>query len=213
MAKEESEFHKLLSEAPMAPDADTVTVVGILRRTADPARFVLTLPDGQSETLDVAAVKSAKRVAGAIGQSVVELELDAKRVPAKVSEIVNKSPFVDLQGQTIWSRDNTGAADVANTGLADIHHSLPQAETIAETVGTGAAELAGTGAAEAVGATHAFAPMPFAAAMPHQAHPSTMEALMYSANAFSGTRTYLNWNLWTGDHHTIYKAWADPQSI
>ena len=152
-------------------------------------------------------------MAGAIGQSLVELELDAKRVPAKISDIVNKSPFVDLQGQTIWYRDNTGAADVANTGLADIHHSLPQAETIAETVGTGAAELAGTGAAEAVGATQPFAPTPFAAAMPHQADPATMAALMMYTSPFSGTRTYWSLNNWTGDHHTYMKVMADPQLI
>jgi hypothetical protein len=36
---------------------------------------------GRSETLDVDAVKSAKKVAGMIGQSLVELELDAKRIP------------------------------------------------------------------------------------------------------------------------------------
>jgi hypothetical protein len=83
MAKEESEFQKMLSEAPAAPDPDTLTLIGFLGRTADPARFVLTLPDGRSETLDVAAVKSAKKMASAIGQSVVELELDAKRVPER----------------------------------------------------------------------------------------------------------------------------------
>ena len=81
MAKAESDFQRLLSEAPAAPDVDTVTVVGILARTADATHFVLTLPSGRSETLDVDAVKSAKKVAGVIGQSLVELELDAKRIP------------------------------------------------------------------------------------------------------------------------------------
>lgn len=222
MEQEGNEFQKLLSEAPMVPHADTVTVVGILGRTAEAGRFVLTLPDGQSETLEVAAVKSAKKVAGSIGQSLVEVELDAKRIPAKVREIVNKNPLYDqLQGQTIWYRDNTGAADV-NTGLTDVHHSLPQVETIVgetawtgagDVVGTGAAESAGTGAAEAVGATQTFAPMPFAAAMPHQADPATMAALMMYTSPFSGTRTYLSLYVWTGDHHTYMKVMADPQLI
>jgi hypothetical protein len=91
MAKEESEFQKLLSEAPAASSADTVTVMGALSRTADAARFVLTLPDGRSETLEVAAVKSAKKIAGAVGQSLVELELDTSRVSESLINSLNKS--------------------------------------------------------------------------------------------------------------------------
>src|SRR5580704_11645929 len=85
MAKNDSEFQKLLGEAPMA--ADTVTVVGILARTPDAACFNLTLPDGQTVTLDVDAVKSAKAIAGAIGQSLVQLELDAKRAPESMRDL------------------------------------------------------------------------------------------------------------------------------
>lgn len=71
VANEEHDFATLLHDAPMAPDADTVTVVGTLARTHDAAHFMLTLPDGRSVTLEVNAVKSAKTIAGAIGQSVV----------------------------------------------------------------------------------------------------------------------------------------------
>jgi len=78
---ERHEFDKLLSEAPMAQEADTVTVVGSLARTKEPGHFVLSTPDGRSVTLDVDAVKSAKAIAGAVGQTLVELTLDAKRVP------------------------------------------------------------------------------------------------------------------------------------
>jgi hypothetical protein len=95
MTKAQGDFQKLLSEAAVAPDArnaDTVTVVGILGRTTAPERFVLTLPSGRSETLDVAAVKSAKKVASAIG-SLVELELDAKLVPEHM-RTQSISPFV-----------------------------------------------------------------------------------------------------------------------
>jgi hypothetical protein len=93
MTREESEFQKLLSEAPMAPSADTVTVMGALSRNADPTHFVLTLLNGQYETLEVAAVRSAKKIAGAVGQSLVELELDAKRVPEDVRRSVSSSNF------------------------------------------------------------------------------------------------------------------------
>jgi hypothetical protein len=81
MTTHESDFAKLLRDAPMARDADTVTIVGLLERTHDAARFMLRMPDGRSVLLDVDAVKSAKTIAGTIGQSLVQLELDAKRVP------------------------------------------------------------------------------------------------------------------------------------
>jgi hypothetical protein len=106
MAKEESEFQKLLSEAPAAPSSDTVTVTGALSRTADSAHFVLTLPDGRSVTLEVAAVKSAKRIAGAIGQVLVELELDAKRLPEKVEDLKLPPTDLHLAPITVWWADN-----------------------------------------------------------------------------------------------------------
>jgi hypothetical protein len=58
---QETEFATLLRDAPMAPDADTVTLVGALERNADAKQFGLRLPDGRSVTLDVDAVKSAKK--------------------------------------------------------------------------------------------------------------------------------------------------------
>jgi hypothetical protein len=164
MARDESEFQKLLSEAPAAPDADTVTAVGLLARTADSARFMLTLPNGRSETLEVGAVKSAKKVAGAIGQSLVELELDAKRVPEALRSV--------LSGLNSYY-PAVGGVGVGTTAHKDIY------ETIS----------------------------PFVAASPHQAHPAAMAAL----SLFGGTRTYISYNDWTSDHHTVYKAHTDPQ--
>ena len=92
MAKAESDFQKLLSEAPMAPASETVTVVGALARSADAAHFNLTLPNGRSVTLDVDAVKSAKAIAGAVGQTLVQIELDAKRVPESVTDLFKSGP-------------------------------------------------------------------------------------------------------------------------
>jgi hypothetical protein len=153
MAKEENEFQKLLGEAPMAPSADTVTVVGALSRTADPTRFVLTLPTGQSETLEVAAVKSAKKIAGAIGQSLVELELDAKKISERVRDIVISGKHAPTDPITWAEYDATPASqDTAGTGIADHHVTIAQTDTIAETIGTLRETIE-----------------PFAAAMPHQA--------------------------------------------
>ncbi len=182
MAKSESEFQKMLGEAPMAPNADTVTVVGMLGRTADAARFALTLPDGRTETLDVDAVKSAKAIAGAIGQSVVQLELDAKRVPESLR----------------WFKsgpDHTGvAADTQFGPWGPLHGGgvSPPKERI-ETLAAGGL------------AQHA----PFVAASPHQADPATMHALAFYGGF--GSRTYFTAYDWTTDHHTVLKPFADTQ--
>jgi hypothetical protein len=103
MSRDENEFQKLLSDAPAAPDADTLTVFGVLARTADPARFMLTLPNGRSEALEVAAVKSARKVAGVIGQPLVELVLERKMVPEHALNILSSggslyNPAVPIEG-------------------------------------------------------------------------------------------------------------------
>jgi hypothetical protein len=157
MAEEESEFQKLLSEAPAAPSADSVTVTGALSRTADPSRFVLTLPNGQSATVEVAAVKSSKRIAGAIGQVLVELELDAKKMPEKVLDIVMK-PIYDT-GITLAAYDTGMNTGVEHNTVIE-HISVPPAnDTIHETI------LGGPGSGLG---TVVPPPAPFAAAMPHQ---------------------------------------------
>jgi hypothetical protein len=85
--------------------------MGALSRTGDTAHFVLTLPDGRSETLEVAAVKSAKKIAGAVGQSLVELELDARKIPEGLSYF--KKPgleggtgVADFQPGVPWGHKN-----------------------------------------------------------------------------------------------------------
>lgn len=208
MAQEESEFQKLLNEAPMASSMETVTVMGALSRAVDPTHFVLTLPDGRSVTLEVAAVKSAKKIAGAVGQSLVELELDAKRVPEKISENLNKS-LTGHERNTLWYQDTAQTIayfdmhqtiayfDHPNTGLKDIVGDAPPA-TIVETIGAGGVEQPGL--------------TPFAAAMPRQVNPATRAALEFWANPFTGTRTYFyNAYNWTADHHPVVKAHTDPQ--
>jgi hypothetical protein len=209
MAKDESDFRKLLSEAPMAPNPDTVTVVGILARTSDVACFVLTLPDGRSVTLDVDAVKSAKTIAGAIGQSVVQLELDAKRVPESVRDLRPGPP-----GQHVTLKELTGDVGT-HPAIKEIHiDPNPSGHLGVPSVGV---SVTGSGG-NAPGFTPqslflapgGFAPglTPFVAAYPHQADPATIAALALFG---VGTRTYLNspyW--WATDHHAIMKAWADP---
>jgi hypothetical protein len=203
VANEENDFGKLLRDAPMASDADTVTVVGILARTPDAARFRLTLPDGRSEMLDVAAVKSAKTIAGAIGQSVVQLELDAKRIPESVRDAHrlmylthHKPPQVDFN-KPPSSELTTGVAEQPHTGPFDNIGGTAGPGADIYSPGTGGVALGGAGGSPAW-----FAP--FVAAMPHQADPATIEAL-----ALYGTRTYFNAYVWASDHHTVLKPRLD----
>jgi hypothetical protein len=182
MAKPDSEFEELLRDAPMAPDADTVTVVGTLTRTPDAARFNLTLADGRTVTLDVDAVKSAKAIAGAIGQSLVQVALDAKRVPESLAAAFLKAR-ADLPQHTGWldaAGPNAGHGGGPPTG------SVPQIE--------------------AIGDPRVEMVAPFVAAAPHHAHPAAIAAL----TAFGGPRTYLTSPYyWAYDHHVVMKAHTD----
>jgi hypothetical protein len=234
MAKDE-DFQKLLSEAPMAANADTVTVVGMLSRTTDASHFVLTLPDGRTAKIEVVAVKAAKKIAGAIGQTMVQLELDAKRVPEGLSEFRAEQPQLHYKipaaethpasaelSTSFADQGHTGAFDPVNTGSFD-HVGTGAFDP----TGTGAFDQAGTGAFDSAG-SGAFFPMavaayadtpwyadtassnaPFVASAPHQAHPAAMAALSLYNNSFNGPRTYLNGSVWTVDHHTVMKPSLD----
>jgi hypothetical protein len=92
MAHEEGSFEELLSEAPLAPKLDTITVVGALSRSREPEKFVLTLANGHSLTLERKAVKSFTRLGGAVGQVLVQLELDAKLGPIEDYHITYAPP-------------------------------------------------------------------------------------------------------------------------
>jgi len=170
MAKDESEFQKLLSEAPMAPNADTVTVVGMLSRTADPSRFVLTLPEGRTVTLEVDMVKSAKTVAGVVGQSLVQIELDSKRLPESVAQSLFKSG-PDYTG--VYADYHFGPWGGTNGGLGGGQPgSTPTNDTRIEVAGNPTTGLA-----------------PFVAEFWHQANPATIAAL---TQAQPGTPHYLS---------------------
>jgi hypothetical protein len=165
MPKDQNEFRKLLSEAPAAPETDTLTVVGALARIADAERFLLTPPNGRAETLNVAAVISSRRIAGMVGQALVELVLDAKQVPEDIrNNLSGWGSGPALSGGGPWAGTHT-EKDVFEGAVA-----------------------------------------PFVAATPHHVPPATMAAL----SIFGGTRTFITANIWTADHHTVFKAHTDP---
>jgi hypothetical protein len=169
MAKQEGDFAELLQAAPLVADPDTVSLVGILARSSNPAHFVLTLADGHSVTLEVDAVKSAKALAGAIGQSIVQLEIDAKRLP-----------------DYLLAGGFKARADVVKTQLGDVHKPLSS-----DSGGSPPKERV-----ENIGGLGGFSP--FVAAMPHQARPATIEALQlfslrtyFTANIWAGDQHHL----------------------
>jgi hypothetical protein len=206
-----SEFQRLLSEAPMASNADTVTVVGILARTGDAERFVLTLAGGRSVTLDVDAVKSAKKIAGAIGQAMVQLELDAKKAPENVREFRPELNYKIPAAEThpAIAELSTFIADQGHTGVPDTVQTGP----FDPSVGTGVFDPTGTGPFDTMGGgvnTSFYADTgqstPFVATAPHQADPRAMMAL---SNIGGGRRTYWGPYDWSYDH-TLQKPLYDP---
>ena len=94
---EKKSFSELLNEAPLASAERTVCITGVLARSNEPGKFVLTTGDNQTVTLDVDAVKEHKVLSGMVGQLVVQVEVDKDRVPkmAHAREEVFTRDFYD----------------------------------------------------------------------------------------------------------------------
>jgi hypothetical protein len=80
MAKEQESFETLVNEAPLAPTAGTVSLVGALARSAEAGKFVLTLQDGRVVVLETAAVKGYMGLGTSVGQTIVRVDVDAEEV-------------------------------------------------------------------------------------------------------------------------------------
>jgi hypothetical protein len=115
MAKADKSFEDFLNDAPLAPDTSTLTVVGALARMPEPGKFVLTLSNGHSATLDAKAVKSFTRLGSAVGQMLVQLELDAKLVPKDFGQA---APTAEAHLTVL-------ASDVTPPTIGYIDHKLP----------------------------------------------------------------------------------------
>jgi hypothetical protein len=190
VANDATDFAKLLQDAPMAPDANTVTLVGLLARTHDPEHFILTLTDGRSLKLGVNAVKAAKSLAGAIGQTVVELQLDAKHV----HESLRTDQWI---GGGIWPGGGH-KLPITDKNPWEERVKPPSTDPPIGTVAEGIV-YPGSGGDPSVA--------PFVAASPRQVHRATLDALAWYGGY--GTRTYLTAYEWTSDHHTVLKAHTD----
>lgn len=196
MSAEDRSFDELLKDAPKAHVSDTVSIAGTLAKSDDPGKFVLTMADGKSVTLDTSAVKKHMVLGHSVGHTVVLVEVDGASAeeaglhpgPGSQSStiggwldqphtspihILDKPPFIDL---------NTPPCKTENA-VHEVHEQTDHQ------------------AAQIAGAT------PFSLALQHQVAQAQLEALYYSG--LGGMRTYFSLN-WTTDHHTIFKVIADP---
>jgi hypothetical protein len=102
MAKEQESFETLVNEAPLAPTAGTVSLVGTLARSAEAGQFVLTLQDGRAVTLETAAVEGYAVLGASFGQRIVRVDLDARKIPT-----ISPNPARwDQPNPVPWFRDN-----------------------------------------------------------------------------------------------------------
>jgi hypothetical protein len=74
-------FSELVKEAPLATEEDTVSLVGLLGRSAESGKFVLQLAPGNNITLDIDAVKGYRVLGASVGQTVVQVNVDRGKVP------------------------------------------------------------------------------------------------------------------------------------
>lgn len=81
MAGKEKSFEELVKEAPAAPAAGTVSLIGTLARSGEAGKFVLTLQDGSTVTLETAAVEGHEVLGTSVGQTIVRVDVEAEKIP------------------------------------------------------------------------------------------------------------------------------------
>ena len=98
-----NEFAKLLADAPAQPAAGSMSVVGLLSRSANEDEFVLTLADGETLTLKTKEVKSFAVLGGSVGQQIVRVDVAQSAIPSDRLEVkgqaaaIAKTPAADLR--------------------------------------------------------------------------------------------------------------------
>jgi hypothetical protein len=80
MAQEQKSFEDLVKEAPAAPAAGTVSLVGTLAQASEAGKFVLTLQDGSAVTLETAAVKGHTVLGTSVGQTIVRIDVKSDKI-------------------------------------------------------------------------------------------------------------------------------------
>jgi hypothetical protein len=120
MAEHKKPFGELVNDAPLATQEDTVTLVGALARSNQQGKFVLTLSQGNSVTLDVDAVKNYTVMGGAVGQMLVQVEVDRARLPENLqgnAPQLNSFPAYELKAP--FADRTTPLADIFTLPVVD----------------------------------------------------------------------------------------------
>lgn len=215
-------FRELVSQAPAAPSAQAPRLVGTLSRAQEEGKFVFTLADGRSVTLDIDAVREHRALGGAAGQELVEITVDPERLPREAMAptsagllggfnlyppwtlfwLDHKLPFWDtIPGRApdvkLSYADHTGWEDVKNPRI--------------DVAGPGQVPPGGDpwgGFAAGQGAA------PFALATPHQAPAAALAAMQGPAQfggVFGGGTGWLDpATIWWFDQTTAW--WLDQNT-
>jgi len=192
MPDEKRSFRELLGEAPVA--SDTVSLVGILSRSHEAGKFVITLADGRNLTLDIDAVKEHTVLAGSIGQTLVRIEIDAKRAPAETApERIGFKPLWEDRSFPPWIDIKRPFFDTHPGYWPDI--KIPYVDQV------GPVGVPPGGDPWATGMTG----VPFALATPHHAPPGMIAAMQGWAPQGNITGPFTN--PWTD----FKRPWADQK--
>jgi len=182
MSDEKQSFQELLGEAPLAKGEDTVSLVGALQRSQQSGKFVLALGAGRSLTLDIDAVKAHRVLGGAVGQTLVQVDVDRNRVPSEVNTAQPGVPASSLY--------NVPVKAVVDVPLKNPYVDLQPSKNIVESIGTlqetivypglggDPWQLGGAYAGPALAAA-----VPFALATPHQAPSGVLAGVQAGAVA------------------------------
>ena len=187
MASDKRSFDDLLKEAPKAPSADTVSLVGTLAQSHEKGKFVLTMSGGEAVTLDVSAVKGHEVLGSSVGQTVVRVDIERANLPAGITkqpvadniqtvptiDAIHTLPVLDQYPTVSWHDYLPTVAwlDNGTPAYADIPHGTlwadPPGGTLVENIPDP------TGGAVNPAATA----MPFSLAAQHQAAPGLVSQL------------------------------------
>jgi hypothetical protein len=150
MASKDKSFEELVKEAPPAPAAGTVSLVGTLAQSSEAGKFVLSLQDGTALTLEIADVQGHEVLGTSVGQTIVRVDVEAEKLPP-VSSIPGAGGAVPFASATASQAPLNAVAALQGAGqfLAPTAFSADVTSGIAD-VNTGAADVVNTGAADAV---------------------------------------------------------------
>ena len=212
MADEKKSFSDLLSEAPLAPNEDTVSLVGALARSSQPGKFVLATSPGNSVTLDVDAVKGYQVIGGGVGQVLVQVDVDRAQVPDSAQAAVKIGSGIGIA--------QSGLPDLKHPALdkypweepVKIHPEAAQANSLGG-IQTGIYDykhpVFDKHPWEEPARTHPETDQgPFALVTPQQAPPSSLEAMQGAAT--SSLKTIFSADVGGTGYRDVYKhPWLD----